>query len=85
MLGVLLEGVIERNPLTGEYHLMTVGNDGRAQIHRMQDLLAKYEGSEVRLTLASFTDLERLAELAGQPEANGLSLPKVPFVSKKKS
>ncbi len=84
MLGTLLEGVIERDPLTGDYHLVTE-EGGVAKIHTMQELLAKYDGKEVRLTLASFEDLEQLAELAGQlSHTTSPSLPKVPFVSKKK-
>lgn len=88
MLGHLLEGVVEKDPLTGDFHLVVTG-DGRAVVHRLQDLLAKYEGKEVRLTLASFEDLVQLAALAENLSDTGVygitpdQLPKVPFNSKK--
>jgi hypothetical protein len=66
VLGHILEGRIERNPLTGSYQLLTIGNDGKAKVVDLQELVAPYEGKDVRLTLASFENLERLARMAEQ-------------------
>jgi hypothetical protein len=66
VLGHILEGRIERDPLTGSYQLMTIDSNGRAQVVSLQDLVAPYEGKDVRLTLASFENLDRLARMAEQ-------------------
>lgn len=64
VLGHILEGRIEQDPLTGSYQLMTVGPDGKAQVVNLQELVAPYEGKDVRLTLASFDNLNTLAQMA---------------------
>lgn len=82
-LGHIIEGTVERDPLTGISHI-TVLENGKAKIVSIQDLLASYEGQEVRFTLASF---ENLSKLAGIVETSGQSvhgvmpedLPQVPF------
>lgn len=84
MLGHLLEGVVEFDPVLRRFHI-TVNEGGRAKIHDLQELLAKYEGQEVRLTLASFDELSQLAELAEKAGAfDDGTLPKVPFSGAKK-
>lgn len=50
---------------------MTVGQDGKAVVVDLQDLVVPYLGKEVRLTLASFENLEQLARLA-ERAGNGL-------------
>ena len=62
-LGHLIEGVIEQDPLTDQYVIRTVDAQGKQLIVNVQELLSKYAGQEVRLTLASFENLARLARL----------------------
>jgi hypothetical protein len=50
---------------------MTIGQNGKAVVVDLQDLVTPYLGKEVRLTLASFENLEQLARLAEQA-GNGL-------------
>lgn len=84
MLGHLLEGIVEYDPIVGRFHIM-INEGGRAKTYDLQELLAKYEGQEVRLTLASFDELAQLADLAGKVGAfDDGALPKVPFSGAKR-
>lgn len=84
-LGHLIEGVVEQDPMTDRYVIHTQDPQGRPVTVDIQALLAKFNGQEVRLTLASFENLAKLAQLVEQqgggqvfgvqPEA----LPSVPF------
>lgn len=66
LLGHIIEGVVERDPLTGQLHVTTVQPPGKAVVTDVQKLLEPYLGKEVRLTLASFENLSRLAEMVEQ-------------------
>lgn len=84
-LGHLIEGVVEQDPLTDRYTIHTVDPHGRPFTVDVQDLLSKFVGQEVRLTLASFEDLSRLARLVeerGGGQVFGVQpeeMPDVPF------
>lgn len=67
-LGHLLEGVVEQDPLTDHYQIRTVDSDGRHVSVDLSELLERYRGKPVRLTLAS---LENLAKLAALVESQG--------------
>jgi len=64
VLGHILEGRVEQDPLTGHYQVMTVGQDGKAVVVDPQDLLVGYVGKDVRLTLISFANLDLLTRMA---------------------
>jgi hypothetical protein len=64
VLGHIIEGRVEQDPLTGRYQVMTVGADGKANVVDFQELAAPYMGKDVRLTLASFENLDKLARMA---------------------
>lgn len=84
VFGHIVEGRVEQDPLTGRYQVMTVGHNGKAVVTDLQDLMAPYLGKEVRLTLASFENLEelaRLAERAGGGLVSGLMPDDLPGVS----
>ena len=66
VLGHIIEGRVEQDPITGRYQVMTVGADGKAHVVDLQDLVAPYAGKDVRLTLASFENLDMLARMAEQ-------------------
>lgn len=84
-LGHIIEGTVERDPLTGRVQIMTVGDDNQAKIVDISDLIAPYEGVEVRLTLVTFSSLaqiEKLVESSGGSNVYGVTpdqLPSVPF------
>ncbi len=84
VLGHIVEGRVEQDPLTGRYQVMSIGRDGKARVADLQDLVAPYLGKEVRLTLASFENLEqlaRLAEQAGGGQVSGVMPEDLPGVS----
>jgi hypothetical protein len=67
-LGHLIEGVVEQDPMTDRYVIRTEDAQGRPVAFDVQEALAKYKGKEVRLTLATF---ENLAKLAAMVEEQG--------------
>lgn len=75
-LGHIIEGVVERNPVTGLCQIMTVNQGGRAEVIDLQELFLAYEGHEVRLAL---TSMEQLAEISKMVEDGAQGLPAVPF------
>ena len=84
-LGHIIEGVVERDPLTDRVQIMSIGPSGSAEVVDLQELAAQYEGQEVRLTLASFENLSKLAQLVEEQGGGQISgimpqdLPEVPF------
>lgn len=85
-LGHIIEGVVERDPLTGRLQIMDVGPDGKAKVTDIETLVGRYAGKEVRLTLASFEGLAELAELvegqgAGAGRVFGVLPEELPGVS----
>lgn len=68
-LGHILDGVIERNPMTDRLQLHTVDSKGRPHTIDLENLLAKYEGQEVKLTLASMANLQKIQEALGDGES----------------
>jgi len=82
-LGHILEGVVERDPITGRFQIMTVEN-GRAKTQDVTELLESYVGKEVRLTLASFESLATIAQMveaAGGGQVGGVMPEDLPGVS----
>lgn len=57
-MGHLVEGTVELDPVTGRHVVRTSGG-----VFDIQEVLAKYLGKTVRLTLADFDTLQRLADL----------------------
>lgn len=82
-LGHIVEGVVERDPITDRLQIMTVEN-GQAKVVVIDDLVATYEGREVRFTLASFENLTKLAQMvedAGGGLVQGVMADDLPSVS----
>jgi len=82
-LGHILEGTVERDPLTNRLQIMTVEN-GKAKTVDVLALLETYEGKEVRVTLASFDNLAKLAQMvedAGGGLVHGVMPEDLPNVS----
>lgn len=62
-MGHLIEGVVEQDPMTDRFVIRTEDAKGKPVTFDLQEALAKYKGQEVRLTLASFENLQKLAAL----------------------
>jgi hypothetical protein len=67
-LGHILDGVIERDPLTETLQLHTVDAQGKATTIDLEDLLSKYVGQEVKLTLASLDNIRKIQDALGDGE-----------------
>lgn len=67
-LGNIVEGLVERDPLTDRLQIMTVDESGRAKVVNVEELVASFLGKEVRLTLASFENLARLSQMVEDQE-----------------
>lgn len=63
-IGELLEGVLERDPLDDTYRIR-VGDDSGQRVVHLRDVLAEYEGSEVRFTIAFAKSLAAAVESFG--------------------
>ena len=61
-VGMLCDGFLERDPLDDSYQLRFVGSGGAQQVVRLQDVLARYCGREVRFTIACVTALQQTLE-----------------------
>lgn len=73
VLGHIIEGRVEYDPVTDRLQIMSVGSEGRAKVVDLMDLVASYVGKEVRFTLASFENLEILTHLAEQVGGSAVS------------
>lgn len=62
-LGELIEGILERDPLDDSFQIRVLEGE-RQRVLRLQDVLAEYEGQDVRFTIASTSALSALAEAA---------------------
>lgn len=69
-LGHLIEGVVEQDPMTDRYVIRTEDTQGRPTTFDIQAALSKYKGKEVRFTLATFENLQKLAEMV-EKQGNG--------------
>lgn len=62
-LGHIVEGVVEQDPMSDRYLVRHQLADGSWRSFDIQEALAKYKGQEIRLTVASFETIERIAAL----------------------
>jgi hypothetical protein len=61
-LGFIIEGIVEQDPMDDRFRIRTVQN-GEQVLIDPQDLLKKYRGQEVKLTLASLENILRIQSL----------------------
>jgi hypothetical protein len=64
--GHLVEGTLEQDPLTGRFQIQTTDRNDNPVVVRLDDILAKLAGQEVRFTIASLDGLARLAEMVSK-------------------
>ncbi len=73
-MGHLVEGVVEQDPMTDRFVIRT--DKGMFDPH---EVLSKFEGRSVRMTLVDFDTLQRLAKMV---EAGGESVMTVASIKK---
>jgi hypothetical protein len=70
-LGLMVEGVVELDPMTGRMVLRIQQEDGSNLFLDIQEQLEKHKGKEIRLIA---TPLEAIAELARMVEAGDIKV-----------
>ena len=73
-MGVVAEGVVELDPMTGRLVLRCEGPDGIKYVD-VQEVLERYKGEEVRFIVAPFSTIDRLASLV---ESGAIEMAEVP-------
>jgi hypothetical protein len=73
-LGYVIEGVVEQDPMDERCRIRTIQN-GKQVLVDPQDLLSKYGGQTVRLTVSSLEAIQKLQDLleesGGMPSFDG--------------
>jgi len=64
-LGYLVTGVLEHHPITGDWIIRVVQENGEQGYFPLEDVLNKYAGEEVRLTVATTATIRHLTALVG--------------------
>ncbi len=67
-LGVIAEGVVELDPMTGRMVVRTIGDDGSNQFIDVQEHLARYKGQDVRFIVTPLATVSQLAEMVEKGE-----------------
>lgn len=85
-LGYIIDGVVERDPMTERLRIYTVDAKGSPVVIYMDDLLERYEGREIKLTLASMETIRAIEENLGDgPGVMGLMPEDVPGATYRKT
>jgi hypothetical protein len=66
--GVIVEGVVEIDSMTGRYLIRTTDQNDRPIGIDVQKALESYKGQQVRFILTPFETIEKLAQLAEQAQ-----------------
>lgn len=72
--GVVVEGVVELDPMTGRLVLRSEGEKG-FEYTDVQAVLERYRGEEVRFVVAPFTTIRQLAQMV---EAGDVAVENLP-------
>jgi hypothetical protein len=78
-LGIMAEGVVELDPMTGRLVLRCERPEGGFDYIDVQAVLERYKGEEVRFIMTPFATINRLAEMveAGEIEMGDAQVAKV--------
>ena len=71
-LGIMVEGVVEVDPISGRAMLRVLQEDGTSRFLDMLEQVTPYSGQEVRFIV---TPLKNVAELAKLVEAGEIEIP----------
>lgn len=64
-LGHIIEGFVEADPLSEKLSIRTVDSDGKPQSIVLDELVRRYVGKEVKLTLASLEQIQKIQTALG--------------------
>lgn len=64
-LGHIIEGTVEADPLSEKLSIRTVDAEGKPQSIDLDELVRRYAGKEVKLTLASLENLQKIQTALG--------------------
>ena len=65
-LGIVAEGIVEKDPVTGLFGVQTIGSGGRLEFQDIQKLLEKYNGAEVRFIITPLSTVSQLASMLAE-------------------
>lgn len=74
-LGLVAEGIVELDPMTGRLVLRCEAVNGGFQYVDVQAVLERYRGEEVRFIVAPFSTINRLAGMVENGDVEVLDLP----------
>jgi hypothetical protein len=77
-LGMLTEGVVELDPMTGRMVLRVPQEDGSFAFVDVQAVLERYKGETVRFIVTPLSTVEKLTELVESGQLDPNDLPTVP-------
>lgn len=61
-LGYIIEGVVERDPMTERLQVHTVDHQGQPMTVDILEAFEKYMGQDIKFTLASMETIQKVAE-----------------------
>ena len=76
-LGIMAEGIVELDPMTGRMVVRTTDDQGNYQYLDVQERLAQYRGQEVRFIVSPFSTINKLSEMVEKGE---ISIENVPLL-----
>jgi hypothetical protein len=74
-IGIVQEGTVELDPMTGRYVVRVIGDDGTNTFVDVQAEMARYNGQAVRFIMTPFSTIDRLAEMVENGEIDDASIP----------
>jgi hypothetical protein len=77
-LGMLTEGVVELDPMTGRMVLRIPQEDGSFAFLDVQEVLERYKGEAVRFIVTPLSTVEELAKLVETGQLAPEDVPTVP-------
>ncbi len=72
-LGHLVEGIVEQDPLDDRLLIRSVDSKGNLVLFDILDALSRLKGKEIRLTLNTIENLERMAHLVSGEQVLGIT------------
>ena len=74
-MGLIAEGVVELDPMSGHYVVRTEDEDGKVAFLDVQSQLQKYDGEPVRFIM---TPLKTVAQITAMVESGEIDASQVP-------
>lgn len=77
-LGIMVEGVVELDPMTGRLVIRYEAKDGSFQFLDVQERLLAYKGEDVRCIITPMAGVAELARMVESGAINPEDMPTVP-------